>query len=493
MTIKLYKLIKSGVIIISCFYFSPVTLANNIESIPAVSKLENIQTTDWEYQALQSLAQSYDCALQWQTNDNNQPISRYEFAINLNQCLKQIETIENQEYFTILQRLQQDFATELTQLRTQLGQLETKITQLESQQFSTTAQFNGQVLFFLTDTFGGEDNSQTTFGYRTRLNFNISFSGQDRLQVRLENRNIARLDDIVGTSLARLAVEGNTDNKTELSELSYTFPAGENTEILFGIVGVSLNDVGEVLNPFSSSSSGAISRFARRDPATLRAPGGAGIGIKQQFSPEISGFVGYFINNEDVSNPQAGRGLFESSSSAIAQLVILPKDELTLAFTYTHTYERNDDVNLMGSTGVKIANEPFAENATTSDNFGLQVNWEVTSGLAIGGWFGYTQAQQQYNGQASATILNGALTFAFPDLGAEDNLGGIIIGVPPIISNHDNHNLVTTKIPLHIETLYRIKINDFIEITPGAFVIINSDTEDHNTVWVTTVRTEFSF
>ena len=79
-----------------------------------------------------------------------------------------------------------------------------------------------------------------------------------------------------------------------------------------------LNDVGEVLNPFSSSSSGAISRFGRRDPATLRAPGGAGIGIVRKFGNEISGFAGYFINKEDVADPQAGRGLFGSSNSAIA-------------------------------------------------------------------------------------------------------------------------------------------------------------------------------
>jgi hypothetical protein len=493
MTIKLYQLIQLGVISIPVLLFPSVTLANDIESIPTVSALKNIHPTDWEYQVLQSLAQNYGCTLNWQVDDNNLTITRDEFAINLNQCLQQIKTIDNQGDFTVLQRLQQEFTTELAPLVNQLEQLEAQITQLESQYFSTTTKFNGQVLLFLTDSFSQNDQTQTTFGYRTRLNFNISFSGKDQLQIRLENRNIARFDDIIGTSLVRLAVEGDTDNQTELSELSYTFPAGENTEILIGIVGVSLNDVGEVLNPFSSSSSGAISRFARRDPATLRAPGGAGIGIKQQFRPEILGFAGYFINNEDIADAGQGRGIFNSSNSAIAQLVIQPEDELTLALTYTHTYERNDDVNLMGSTGVKIANEPFAENATTSDNFSLQVNWEVTSGFEIGGWFGYTKAQQQQNGDANATILNGALTFAFPDLGAEDNLGGIIIGIPPVINHHNNHRLITERIPLHIEALYRIKINDFIEITPGAFVIINPDTEDHNTVWMTTIRTELNF
>jgi hypothetical protein len=493
MKIELYNLLKSEVIIISSLLFSPVALADDLESIPAVSQLNNIHTTDWEYQALQSLAQRYHCTQQWQSDSLKVPMTRYEFALVFNQCLQQINHLKSPEDFMILQKLQQDFATELTSLNTKIEQLEEKITQLEAEQFSTTTQFNGQALFFLTDSFGQGDNSQTTLGYRTRLNFETSFSGKDILRMRLENRNLPRLDDITGTSLSRLSVEGDTDNQAELSELSYTFSVGENTEILFGIAGVSLNDVGEVLNPFSSSSSGAISRFGRRDPATLRAPGGAGMGIKQQFSQEILGFAGYFINSEDIADAQTGRGLFNSSTSAIAQLVIQPNDELAVALTYTHTYERNEDVNLMGSTGIEVANEPFGQNATTSNNLGLQVNWEVTSGLEIGGWFGYTQAQQLQNGEASATILNGALTFAFPDLGAEDNLGGIIIGIPPVISIHEDSDLITEKIPLHIEALYRIKVNDYMEITPGTFVIINPDTEDHHILWIGTIRTEFSF
>ena len=483
---------KIVIILTSSLFISPIALGNNAEFIPSVSKLKNIQTTDWEYQVLQSLAQRYDCTLQWQQGNNTRLITRFEFAIGLNSCLQQIENITLRQDLILLQRLQRDFASELSRLTIEIEQLETKVTQIESQQFSPTTRFNGQVLFFSTDSFG-EDDSEITFGYRTRLNFDTSFSGKDLLRVRLENRNLPRLDDVTDTSLSRLSVDGDTNGATELSELSYTFFVEEKTEILFGTAGVGLNDVGEVLNPFSSSSSGAISRFGRRDPATLRAPGGAGIGIKQELGDRILGFAGYFVNNEDVANPQAGRGISGSSNSAIAQLVVEPKEELALAATYTRTYERSDDVNLMGSTGVEEANEPFGNNATTSDNFGLQTNWEVTSGLEIGGWFGYTYAQQQQNGDDDATILNGALTFAFPDLGAEKNVGGIIIGVPPLISSHEDRDLVTDKTPLHVEALYRIEVNNFMEITPGAFAVFNPDTDDGNTIWVGTVRTEFGF
>lgn len=333
MKVKLSKLIQSGIIIISSLIFSPIALADDTQLIPAVLQLKKIETTSWEYQALQSLAQRYNCTVQFQNNESNRPLTRYEFVVGLNNCLQKIDTTISQQDIAIIQRLQKDSAQELEQLTTKVNRLETDITQLEAQQFSTTTKFNGQALFFLTDSFGQEDNSQITFGYRTRLYFDTSFYGQDLLRVRLESADLGRLDDVTDTSLSRLSVDGDSDNQAELSELSYTFQTSDRTDILFGTAGVSPNDVGEVLNPFSSSGSGAVSRFGRRDPATLRAPGGAGIGIKQEFSEKILGFAGYFVNNEDIAAPEAGRGIFDSSASAIAQLVIEPEDELALAVT----------------------------------------------------------------------------------------------------------------------------------------------------------------
>ncbi|MGL5076531.1 MAG: iron uptake porin, partial [Waterburya sp.] len=138
MKIKFKQKIKLGIIVITSFFNTSAALANNIESIPAVSKLKNIHTGDWEYQALQSLAQRYSCTEQWQNNQSNLPLSRYEFAVGLNHCLQQIDTISSQQDLTILHRLQQDFAPELARLTNKVAQVEANITQLESEQFSTT-------------------------------------------------------------------------------------------------------------------------------------------------------------------------------------------------------------------------------------------------------------------------------------------------------------------------------------------------------------------
>ena len=87
------RLFKIGIIFISSLFFSPLASGNSTESFPSVSKLKNIQTTDWEYQALKSLAQRYDCTHQWQQGNNTRLIPRFEFAVGLNSCLQRIENI----------------------------------------------------------------------------------------------------------------------------------------------------------------------------------------------------------------------------------------------------------------------------------------------------------------------------------------------------------------------------------------------------------------
>ena len=486
----LKKIIQLGIIAFSLLN-TPTSFANSLESIPSVDRLRKLQPINQEERDLKYLARRYNCTTNWQHN-NSSSVTRYQFAVAINNCWQELENSSNVRDLAIWRRLKQNFAVELARVRNRVTETEADLTQLKSQQFSTTTKLQGQVLFFIADSFSQEDDSQTFTGYRTRLDLNTSFTGRDLLNIRLESRDIGRIDDVTDTSLSRLSVDGSSRNAVEIAELSYTFTPGDSTTVVLGTTGVGLNDIGEVLSPFSSSSKGAVSRFGRRNPATLRGSGGAGIGIRQEFGKEIAANFGYLIDSESVADPEAGGGLFDSSASAIAQIVIRPQDELALALTYTHTYQRGDDINLMGSTGLEESNEPFEDNATTSDNFGLQVNWEVNSGLEIGGWFGYSNAQQE-DGNDSATILNSALTFAFPDLFAENNQGGIIIGVPPTISGHDDSSSIAESTPLHLEALYRIELSDRLQITPGAFAILNPDTDKGNTIWVGTVRTLFSF
>lgn len=468
----------------------------------SVSQLAEVHPQDWAFQAWQSLAERYDCptANLSPNQPENRPLSRYEFAVGLHTCLNrfsgkldEIESMVSINELRLWQRLQADFATELSSIESSIKNLEISTQQLEENLFSTTTQLRGEVIFQLADSFGNsvdsdEDETQTLFGNRTRLNLITSFFGTDVLRTRIGSSDIGSLDDITGTVMTRLGAEGDDNNQASM-EITYRFLLGERTNIGIGTSGAGIQNAGEVLNPFSSSSRGAISRFGRRDPITLRGSGSAGLTIQHELSDRIQVGVGYSTGNSESPD----EGLFNDSYNAIAQIALEPTDNLEVAFTYTRKYQSQDNVNLMSSTGSDNANNPFDDNGTVADNWGFQLNWYPTDKLGLGGWFGYARATQKQDGDGEATILNGALTLAFPDLGGEGNLGGIIIGVPPIVTNHDDRELEDDKTSWHLEALYRIQVTDNIQITPAFFVVTEPNHEDNDAIWVGAIRSLFSF
>lgn len=167
--------------------------------------------------------------------------------------------------------------------------------------------------------------------------------------------------------------------------------------------------------------------------------------------------------------------------------------------TYARKYYiAQSGFNLTGGTGSAFARNPFQQNATTSDNFGLQFNWRATPGFALGGWFGYTRAHQETGGDSEATILNGALTLGFPDLFKEGNLGGFVIGVPPKVTDTDyrvaGQRREDPDTSLHIEAFYRFRLNSNISVTPVVYVITKPEHNDANDpIWVGVLRTSFAF
>jgi len=67
------------------------------------------------------------------------------------------------------------------------------------------------------------------------------------------------------------------------------------------------------------------------------------------------------------------------------------------------------------------------ERPVVGNSYGIEANYRISDDLAIGGWIGYTTAC--VIGLGDAEVWNYALTLAFPNLGKQGNLGGIIMGM----------------------------------------------------------------
>ena len=463
----------------------------DLRKVVPVDRLLEISPTDWRSQQLNRIAQRTMC-LGAGYRQSDRTITRAEFAVGLKECFDKLN-IDNltPEEFDFIARMERGFASELAALGQRLDDLEVRTEKLEAQRFSTTTIFSAEVLFQLGDSFSSEDNSQLFTGYRARLNFDTSFSGEDRFRVRLDARNTGELEEVEDTFMVSLGVDGESDNELT-TEVTYDFVITEQIQGIVGINSVGADDVAEVLNPLSSSGQGAVSRFARRNPATLRGAGGTGAGIQYEFNDLLQISLGYFADSDDAADSSSSVGLFGGSYSGVVQLLAEPVDDLEIALTYTRSYYREDEARLMGATGSENANEPFEEDPTSSNNFGFQTNWEISDRLELGGWFGYTVASSEIDDE-SATILNTALTLTFPDLGKEGSEGGIVIGIPPIVTQHDDSEIEDERTSLHLETFYRYQINDNIAITPGIFWITQPDHSDRDSILVGTIRTRFRF
>jgi len=499
-------------------YTSVADLASGqpMSQVTSVSQLSDVQPTDWAFQALQSLVERYGCIAGYpdQSYRGNQNLSRYEFAAGLNACLDRVNEIiaastadlVSREDLTALQRLQEEFAAELATLRGRTDALEARTAELETNQFSTTTKLKGEVIFGIADSFGNQDETNTTLGYRVRLNFDTSFTGEDRLRTRLSASNLEKFTAAgFGTDVTRLGFDGSSGGGFGVGVLGYQFPVGDKLTVLVDSIWDGLID--SVAGPFGSSGSGSISRFGRYNPVYRTSNEGAALSLDYQISNDIRAQLSYVADGES-NDPSPKRGLFNGGYLLVGQFVAEPfGDDFTIAIGYNRSYSRGGNVSLFGGTGTTFANEPFGEQATIENTGFLNFEYQLTKKVTAVGRFGATFATAKVsgvNGRVAsgddATAFNGALGIAVKDIGKEGSLAGLLAGIPPFVSNNDAQTHIPGKarededLPIHIEAWYRYPINKHMHVTPGAFAVINPEGNSNNdTLFVGTVRTTFEF
>jgi hypothetical protein len=535
--------------------------AGSLNQVTSVSQLSDVRPTDWAFQALQSLVERYGCIVGYpdRTYRGNRALSRYEFAAGLNACLDKIQELiaaatadfVKKEDLEVVKRLQEEFAAELATLRGRVDALEVRTATLEKQQFSVTTKLSGEAIFAIADTFGDravftgndsflsgvnaanrsrleDDQTETIFGNRVRLALDSSFTGRDRLRVRLQGRNITPFSGaFTGTNETRLAFDGNESNAVNIDHLYYRFPVGTKLRIQVDAVQSRIySSMIEPLSPFEPSGFGAVSRFGRfnpvfraNNPGLVSSPGAS---FDYKFSPSLSLQGGYFAD-QNANDPGQKNGLFNGTYAAVGQLVFRPSRAFDIGLTYVRSYFPGNNVNglgsnpfnqgapnLYGSTGTGYAANPFNGEATATDTGSIQAQWRVAPKLTIGGWYGYTWAYNKRTAE-EAQIQNWAAFVGFPDLGGKGNLAGILFGMQPRVTDNDFRARRTTGAlagtpnpnsrrrldedpPFHLEAFYRYRVNDNIAVTPGVFVLFNPEGNSANSTQVVgVIRTTFSF
>ncbi|NCJ07063.1 iron uptake porin [Synechococcales cyanobacterium C] len=487
---------------------------DSMAQVTSVSQLSDVQPTDWAFQALQSLVERYGCIAGYPdgTFRGNRSATRYELAAALNACLDNIsDRFATREDLEAIRALQEEFAAELALVRGQVDSLEARTATLEAQQFSTTTKLSGEAIFtagYAVDESGIE-RDRVFAAYRSRLAFDTSFSGRDRLRVRLQSGNIDNLSGPTGTNMARLGYAADTGNDVVLNKLFYSFPVGDRGRAMVHAFGGDFTDNLQTFNPYlASSGSGALSRYARYNPSLRQGGGSAGASFTYKFNDAFSVGLGYLADESESPTGPRG-GFIDGSFAAIAQIAVTPVENVAFGLNYIRSNDQIGNVDLTSSTGSALTRRPFGNGVRTSaDHLGFQFTASPAEFVNFSGWFGYTFSRSEAAGDnRKAEFLHWMVSAQFPGILRERDLAYVSFGQQPYIVNSTgiaalaNNNGKEPDPNFHLEAGYKFPVNRNIHITPGVIVIFNAENgrlvtnlgSNNDTVIVPVIRTTFSF
>jgi Carbohydrate-selective porin, OprB family/S-layer homology domain len=482
-----------------------------IAQITAVSQLTDVQPTDWAFQSLQRLVERYGCIAGYpdRTFRGNRGMTRSEFAAGLNACndrineqIGAIDAVKKEDLQT-LQRLQTDFATELTALKGRVDRLETVTGMIEKQQFSTTTKLTGQAIFAVNaGGFKGDrilaprgamvtqDQPNATSLYRVSLDLNTSFTGRDLLKLRLLSASPGIGDNAAGYlepnlgSVLDFAIPGRQE--VSLARAYYTFSPTRDLSVTLGpqMVAPDFIDKNRYANTSfrDFSTSALVNNFI-----LLPRPGGAGAAIdwhpnKGPFSlrgvyiassgstslPENQQFFGggrpQDIRLFPASGGGATGGLFGDPYTGIVEMEYAPTKAFSLRLQYS---------------GGELLSSQYKV-------FGANADLALSRKVGLFARYGHGSYPDTILGDIKPQYWSAGI--AFQDLFRPSDVAGIGIAQPFILSTIGNATQT------NFEAFYNIPVSKKFRLTPIVQVISNAGNQRSNGAIVTgTLRAVLSF
>jgi hypothetical protein len=525
--------------------------SGKMAQVTSVSQLSDVKPTDWAFTALQSLVERYGCIAGYpdRTYRGQRAMTRYEFAAGLNACLDKINEIisagladkVSKEDLAAVQKLQEEFAAELSTLRGRVDALEAKTTKLEAQQFSTTTKLGGLVFFNLTGAAGGDNvrvetgsrdpvtglpvvgnatRPNLTFSGLAWLTFKTSFTGKDVLTTQLAmgngtspynsyNQNSGfGFFNSTGVPFTDQTAGVNT-NQVVLRELSYQFPVFEKASI---VVGSNVNFYKYFDdNRFTFFLNGTSSFNSINSTLLTNAKRGAGVVFMTPLGQTFDFKIGYLAENNEFlpgarSASDVNQGLFGGNNALTAELGFKPSDNFKLRLIYSRTNLQAVG-GLVGGVGATPSLPGLADDGAggalrngQSDVFVANFDWLVSKGFGMFGRYGisFTNLNRVTGGSAgSVTTQTFQFGVAFPDLFKEGAMGTLSLVMP--FNFTGGRNLLVTGagnggVQYDIEAAYSYPVTKNISIVPAAYLILNPNNFSGNpSVFVGNLRLQFGF
>ncbi len=502
--------------------------------VTSVSQLKDVQPSDWAFAALQSLVERYGCIAGYPDSNyrGNRALTRYEFAAGVNACLDRIneliataaKDLVSREDVTILQKLQEEFATELGTLRGRIDSLEAKNAEIAANQFSTTTKLSGLLIVGLQGRTKNRGDVNFRDGQKDTddagTNINVISLAQLYLTSQITPRSYLftgllagrgtttpRFTNSVSRNDVLLGYEFPTDNLI-VSDLNFHWLVTDKLAMMIGTEGVSIPAAFRGPNRVESAATGPLSYFAQRNPILNTGYGHGGIAIDWQFAKRAS--LQAIYTSYQPGNPGQRSGLFDGNTTTGVQLLLTPTDTIDFSLYYVNNYSSDGCLlTFVGDECLTAVNSTTGRSAPLQTNaVGATVTWQISKNISAGAWGGYTKSY--IPGQPGNVETTNYMVFLnFPDLFAKGNLGGIYVGQPPKITSsnlpvgNNVPDFINTGLgraggqpgtTTQIEAFYRFQLNDNLSITPGIIHILQpGHTPNSDSVTIGILRSTFTF
>jgi hypothetical protein len=452
------------------------------EQVTSISQFSDVRPTDWAYQALTNLVERYGCVAGYPngTYGGGRAMTRFEAAALLNACLDRVTEVTDE-----LQRLMNEFRSELTVLKGRVDGLEAKVGELEATQFSTTTKLKGEVNFMLGGVPGLETNKggnvgNTTFNYDLRLNFDTSFTGQDLLRTRLRSGNFNSDPFGSSSSLFKLDKAETTDNSVEIDRLYYQFPVSESVTLTAGAL-VRNTEMAWVPSVYKSE---ILDFFAVAGaPGVYNKATGAGVGAQYVGKNGFVAGLNYVAQNGDDSET----GVFDSDGALnfLAQVGYKATNwGVGVGYRYGSEGTRPRTFNgLLGASGALVDGQE-------SNSIAVNAYWQPTQS----GWVPSISAGYGYNGVSGATGATDAtdsdswfVGLQWADAFVAGNTAGVAVGQAPSAETAGVSDATM------LEFFYKFQVTDNISITPALFYVDNNQRYQDSSKWGGVIQTKFTF
>jgi hypothetical protein len=516
------------------------TDAAGMAQVTSISDFSDVLPTDWAFQALQNLVETYGCIEGYpdQTFRGSRSLTRYEFAAGLNSCLNVIAQLASSgidpEDLAAIQRLQEEFQAELVTLSGRVDALEADVAELQAQQFSTVTKLRGRVFAHIGGGFANgpitaegasifnptnqdgnfrdpvtnepltrviDRNPSTTVASMAWVNFDTSFTGDDLLKVQLVFGD--------GTSPANLYGSAGLFNTygtpftfqtgapeafdVAIRELSYQFPVGDRISI----------DIGPRVNWYSYFDNNRYTFFLT-GANSFNSSGGTQVNAVDRGAGAIAVWditdwldfrVGYLSENTEFLPGQrtAGdptRGLFGGTNTLTGQLGVRPFNDFNLRLLYTRTSLQAFNGLVGGTNGEPLygfADDGFGGDLTggTADTFLVNFDYTPFQWLGLFGRYSYgSTGLRKLEGQiGKVNAQSFQVGLAFPDLFKEGALATVSYVVPFDVTGGRNF-LVSGGgdggTQQEVEVSYRYPMTPNIALMPSFYWVMNPNNFSSN-------------